>query len=124
MDQPKSEPGFIERETLSALKNIRDVLSVEGTFNGLGICHSLTKILPLELHIYSTRLVLHVAKFWTKHSGNFDYPVPSPIVTLNAVEAFESLDSWTGKYGQLRRELLDFLIETLEKEIHDLTTHR
>lgn len=52
---------------------------------------------------------------WPKYSGTETYPVPSPDSTRSADSMFYyALDMdgmWTGPYGNLRKELLDFLIQ-------------
>lgn len=49
---------------------------------------------------------------WPKYSGEIDYPVPSPDPIDNAQSIFWGWkNKWTGEYGQLRYELLDYLIE-------------
>ena len=53
-----------------------------------------------------------IAPAWPKHSKRNAYPVPHPHGG-NPVNAYCDYDAWSGAYGQLRMELLDFTIETL-----------
>jgi len=56
---------------------------------------------------------------WPKFSGNEKYPVPSGKKDIHPVGAFQNTDDlWNKrtKYGRLRRELLDFLIEATKPE--------
>ncbi|ASD52157.1 hypothetical protein KNT64_gp205 [Pseudomonas phage PspYZU05] len=50
---------------------------------------------------------------WPKFSGRLNFPVPS-IDECNPGAAFVYNDKWKGEYGDLRKELLDFLIEELD----------
>ena len=54
---------------------------------------------------------------WEGFSGNCIFPVPSS--QYKASEAFFTLNSnlWVGEYGRSRKELLEFLIVELDKEI-------
>lgn len=55
---------------------------------------------------------------WPKYSGNFWYPVP--LGDLNPQTVFYKIelnDFWEGRYGSNRMELLDWLIEQLEKKL-------
>lgn len=59
-----------------------------------------------------------LAKNWPKWSGDGTYPVPAPTCHQEKPDshcwAYCHLPKWQGEYGQLRMELLDFLIEELE----------
>ena len=69
--------------------------------------------------------IQQVAQKWPKWSGDIDYPVPCPsgmgieelragvYTPMDAYHYFHNL--WQGAYGDLRRELLDFLINELEQ---------
>lgn len=86
---------------------------------GFGICHHLETKLDVEFDSY--QLVGRFSLGWPKHSGVVEYPVPSPD-GLTPRYAYEHTcpttgDAWTAAYGQLRRELLDFLIETVSAEL-------
>ena len=65
---------------------------------------------------------------WPKFSGNRLFPVPIPDDFIekyrhysdppNAIY-FQEGDLYAGSYGELRLELLQFIIDTLKKEDHD-----
>ena len=71
--------------------------------------------------------VQQVAQKWPKWSGDITYPVPVPVpanmglaelkagvhTPMDAYHYFHNV--WEGAYGELRMELLDFLIEELEQ---------
>jgi hypothetical protein len=52
-------------------------------------------------------------KDWKHFSGSLRYPVPAHI---DAEKAYDNFDRWSkkSKYGQLRWQLLDWLIEQFE----------
>lgn len=54
---------------------------------------------------------------WPKFSGDKLYPIPSPTGNDPMDEYDYSDDLWTGAYGELRYELLDFLINELTIKI-------
>lgn len=67
-----------------------------------------------------------IAKKWPHYTGNDRYPVPSPYETT-AIEEYQwriqqgylysDGDMWSGRYGQLRKDLLAFVIAELKKEL-------
>lgn len=55
---------------------------------------------------------------WPKFSGNECFPVPSPDLEESSQEVYRRThDEWSGEYGALRYELLDFLIDELTKVV-------
>jgi hypothetical protein len=79
------------------------LLQVKADHTETGICDNLY-MLGCEHKINS------LAMEWPKYSGCFWFPVPGPEGYL-ASEAYQNLPKWEGPYGDLRKELLDFLIE-------------
>lgn len=71
---------------------------------------------------------------WKYYSGSIHFPVPAPVkpshtpdepIMLNlqdgaALAAFLLSPRWTGSYGELRRDLLNFLISEVEARIKDV----
>lgn len=56
-----------------------------------------------------------LATAWPKHSGDSEYPVPAPDGVESPAYVYHTQgDMWVGKYGDLRMELLDFVINQLE----------
>lgn len=118
-------------QVLSALKTIQ----VKPRKPQYGICNNLDWQLTIELgdtlvHEYCLAngepaycLINELSKKWPKFSGIPSYPVPVPD-SLKPHYAREGipceaiydsqLNKWEGEYGELRRELLQFLIEELE----------
>lgn len=81
-----------------------------------GICYSVDQVLRhQETDRYSKMEQLFVS--WPKFSGRMVYPVPSPWGNCPQYEFFESgALKWSGEYGRLRKELLDYMITSLEAE--------
>lgn len=72
----------------------------------------------LAVQARARHMMLGTAHYWPLHSGNPMYPVPSPYPGMDAVEVFmkpmEGVGFYSGEYGALRLELLDWLINRLE----------
>lgn len=64
-------------------------------------------------NIWSYELTV-LFKAWEKFSGIVLYPVPSISADLSPIDAYRSIHRWTGEYGELRRELLQHCIDTLD----------
>lgn len=65
---------------------------------------------------YDTYCVIEQgSKYWSNFSGDKNYPVPSTNREVSSQDMYEDIDGdmWTGEYGTLRYELLDFLIDEL-----------
>lgn len=118
-------------QVLSALKALRVTVRLQTH----GICNNLDCQLPVELGQTCVdnycldngeptyTVITELSKKWPKFSGIPSHPVPVPDSLLNnyrksgipSVEIYDTvLNKWVGEYGELRRELLDFLIEELE----------
>jgi hypothetical protein len=76
----------------------------------LGICFSL-----MEFGYHGE---LHGVESWPKFSGNSTYPVPETSKTPGRA-FFEIRNMWDNntEYGRNRWELLDFLIDYIEKKM-------
>lgn len=72
----------------------------------------------------------HCFRLWPEYSGDISYPVPSPdgyeydadgyeYDDYGAECAYDQLYLWTGPYGEARKRLLDFIIQTLSEELHN-----
>ena len=66
-------------------------------------------------------LLHHLFRTWPEGSGSAHYPVPRPDgatdyggIIFYQLYGFEG--RWTGKYGESRRRLLDWMIQTLEEQ--------
>jgi hypothetical protein len=70
-----------------------------------------------NVEAYSDEFAPHYLT-WPRYSGDSDYPVPSTEELTSAIEMYwRSLNKWEGKYGDLRRNLLDHLITEISKEV-------
>jgi hypothetical protein len=61
--------------------------------------------------------IVRTARRWGKYSGDPRYPVPSPFWLFTPKWAFDHFKKWSGRYGSLRMELLEFLLEESWKEL-------
>lgn len=52
---------------------------------------------------------------WPKFSGTEEYPVPAQ--GMDGYDAYDFLPLWTGDYGQLRKELLQFCIDNVDPSL-------
>lgn len=81
-----------------------------------GICTNYySNIGVWDIEILNIHMVEHGISFkdWEHFSASERYPVPAHI---DARKAYETFDKWSkkSKYGQLRWQLLDWLIEQFE----------
>lgn len=128
----RDDLSYKERDAVvAALRRLRhDPRDIEA-----GICYNLALELDARevmygrgtypAWAYATRdTAMKAAVHWPLYSGSESYPVPHPMVLPNggedaevvercAADAYEQgLDQWEySPYGDLRRQLLDFLIE-------------
>ena len=52
---------------------------------------------------------------WPHHTGDWSYPVPAPDITK--IRTLRESGRWVGASGPLRRDLLDYTINKLEREL-------
>jgi hypothetical protein len=90
------------------------------TFDGTcGICSNLDALADTKIVQYGFEAELQdIVEQWPRYSGHRAYPVPStddeapPNHIYHMVDRY---DRWLGgDYAELRRDLLDFIIKTLE----------
>lgn len=86
-------------------------------FNVGVIVKGLTEIRTLD-DIVEERCLMHIIfKEWEHYSGVLAYPVKG-VNGEDSETAYENTNNmWVGEYGQLRIELLDHMIETLQNEL-------
>lgn len=85
----------------------------------IGICTQISR----HLTILESRYMLHLMQQWPGSSGHIDYPVPasrtdtSPKAAQVKYVKSNTKQMWDRdtEYGQLRWELLEWLIEELQK---------
>lgn len=89
---------------------------------GLGICFSL-RWRNERGYFEVGSLLDDIVGTWPKFSGSFSYPIPcdgtdyaTPAACFDGTE-----DLWVGKQGELRRELLHFVIEQCKRKILNLS---
>lgn len=107
----------IVEKLLNGLKILkRDVEAGEAL--DFGICWYINGIhcsveYTLEMRSIRNRLFTE----WPKFSGVISYPVPG-VQGLDPWESFSKLPRWSGEYGELRKDLLDFMISKLDYELN------
>jgi hypothetical protein len=103
-------------------------LKAEGPLlNSMGICGNLAAIVARQMGTstvyYMQRGTAYVAEHsrgWGNHSGRYAYPVPPPLDAGGDAEdhfhgeADNGKNLWAGPYGEIRRDLLDYLIKKTE----------
>lgn len=71
------------------------------------------------------RTIQDICKDWSKFSGDSSFPIPVPddlieeygyCINPTADIYYKEGDKYTGSYGELRLELLQFIIDTLKKD--------
>ena len=109
---------FVDKRLLQKLRVVR--LNVEaklaaGQAVNQAICSQLG---DLDIAYDEMSLLRTLFTLWPKFSGDESFPVPSPDPERNPfgvyVDASFKGDYWTGEYGALRMELLEWLIHNLE----------
>lgn len=106
-------------DMLVAMRSMREMLK-DGTLPCpmFGICTNLGIVIRctrkgdgLLISIIRDKLF----STWPKFSGDICYPVPSDMDYDCKSTYIRAINKWVGKYGDLRRELLDHCISELEK---------
>lgn len=95
----------------------------------INVCAKLRKLPQYQRNISQEReelvdMLACLFKKWSKYSGVPSYPVPSVTLGLTAygqfsIVAIDRGSFWEGEYGELRKELLQFCIDTLTKELEN-----
>ena len=83
-------------------------------FKTLGICRKFD-CYYLGDATYGHFELRRLFRLWPKYSGDIVYPVPGGHEAFWSAVRYET--TWSGEYGKLRKELLNFMIEQLEKEL-------
>ena len=74
-----------------------------------------------EITMNSERILKQAFYTWPKFSGDAGFPINDPFGFETAHDVYGDLPKWIGEYGALRFELLDHVIDFLEKEIKSAT---
>ena len=104
----------------------------EGNFNNYyGICgnieHKVINAIEVKFPEYAFdndenfmnlwRILKEAFYIWPKFSGDADYPINDPHEIETPYNVYTQNHKWIGEYGALRFELLDHVIDFLEREI-------
>lgn len=109
----------MSKHLLAVLKNLRVDVHAETAVMTSGICHNVET--NLYYHYEDQMLLQDLMKAWPKYSGYWKFPIPDPMKPDNQDEAmwiyYKTHSMWdkTTAYGRLRWELLEWMIEQLEK---------
>lgn len=98
----------LDLDDLKELKYNLIRLRKDQTNKSYGICYNLD-------HPKAYEFVRVFSWGWKKHTGNADYPVPRINERLDFFGILPDL--WSGEEGELRKELLEFLIRKVKREI-------
>ena len=106
----------------SIVKMCQELLDKGPVEPALGICFSLSWINGQGYYKVMS-LLDGIVETWPKFSGSLGYPIPGdgtdytdPNHCFNSVE-----NLWEGVQGELRRELLQFIIKQCERKILNLS---
>lgn len=109
----------------SIVKMCQELLDKGPVATDLGICHSLA-VRNDKVYLENTRLIKSIINTWPKFSGSWVYPIPCDGTDYTcAHDCFNgTVDLWKGKQGELRRELLHYIIQYCKREILNLSFPR
>lgn len=104
----------VEKELLVALKLVR---AAPDPF--FGICYNVTLAMPFA-GVQQERKVSNALRDlfeqWPEFSGSRGFPVPCEGYADEAEIFLLTTNYWVGEYGEARKRLLNFMIETLENK--------
>ena len=76
----------------------------------VGICDNIFRTCPVAAYNWTVENM----RYWPEHSGDPQYPVPSPVPEMDAGHFYEQSDYfWKHDYGAARIRLVEFLLERL-----------
>ena len=118
-------PKELDQALLEALTALSAAVE-NGEVPDYGICKYLNQAFygkeasdsTRRFHIYDRMKYIFIG--WPKYSGNCLYPVPEPDHLGDghlAIIVYNSQHKWTGPYGKLRKELLDYCIDYLTSKL-------
>lgn len=85
-----------------------------------GLCEHIKYCGDYEDRHAIQRVLRECFRLWPEYSGDPAYPVSHPDdEDIDAERAYNKLNLWTGPYGEARKRLLDFIIQTLSEELHN-----
>lgn len=117
-----------EEHLLRALLIVREKVNKGQVTGGAGLCSLTTNIMchltTGILYTFSLENTQEILKQlftqWPKFTGNTDYPVPGGYKEYRRASIYNVM--WEGKYGELRMELLNFCIDTLQNKLEQTTS--
>lgn len=107
-----------EISLLQKLKTVRRNVKEEelrGQVVRQAICY---RLIDLDLEPKELNILYRLFTAWPKSTGDTAFPVPSPDPERNRLTMYTYASAqgtiWTGEYGALRMELLEWMIAQLE----------
>lgn len=79
-----------------------------------GICRKLERLGVAFPYTF----VAEYSRGWSRYSGNPHFPVPAPDGGCPK-NFFNNNHKWSGEYGQLRLELIGYLIQKINEELNN-----
>lgn len=110
---------------IKALKHLRERVILGDPHLDAGICECFRETADMHglksEYTYTTLFFTWfnpIVKTWPKYSGDLYYPIPSLTKRATPYRDYNLSKGqrWTGEYLKLRLELIDFVIEELEKD--------
>lgn len=107
----------IDEFKIRMLCALNEIASRGPRFMYCGLCDNIYCMLEDYTYTISDNIMHKMFKMWPKFSGNIEYPIPGGRKAYT--ESYDNKTLWdkSSEYGQLRWELLDFMIETLQTEL-------
>ena len=106
----------------SIAKMCQELLDKGPVATDLGICNSLS-VRNDKVYYRAVRLFDEIVETWPKFSGSWTYPIPCDGTDYTRPgDCFNGTENlWEGKQGELRLELLHYIIQYCKREILNLS---
>lgn len=122
----KQQDEWFYYALLKIRKDTKNPLFVDSLHGSYGICYLLLKEFncnPCISYLSFVDVNNYVNKHcegWKHFSGSYGFPVPSHRENTTPAEMFWSTKSrWSGEYGKMRCDLLDYLIKEARKKVYN-----
>lgn len=103
-------------KSLSYVKLLQQLKEIQANPNPRrGICDQISKKNRYVMYLDLSALF----SGWPHHSGNIDFPVPGTKSKSAESRYKSSVNKWKGDYGELRKDLLAYMINKVETKIQE-----
>jgi hypothetical protein len=114
VERDRDTPVKVHKQVLiEILQGLKEISTKGPRAQSCGICYNL--LLVTNFRRYNDVLVLeYYFEKWKSFSGDFDYPIEGSVREFN-----KGKSKWNSEtvYGRLRWDLLEFLIQEIEKDL-------